>query len=58
LKASPALDLDFGNRRWLGGKVVELGRELGVPTPTPTHSMIAQALHHGCACLSRPMRSA
>jgi 2-dehydropantoate 2-reductase len=32
-----ALDLDRGNRLelpWLGGKVVELGRELGVPTPT------------------------
>ena len=41
MKASMALDLDRGNRLelpWLGGKVVELGRELGVPTPT--HSMM------------------
>jgi 2-dehydropantoate 2-reductase len=41
MKASMALDLDRGNRLelpWLGGKVVELGRQLGVPTPT--HSMI------------------
>jgi len=32
-----ALDLDRGNRLelpWLSGKVVELGRQLGVPTPT------------------------
>jgi len=37
MKASMALDLERGNRLelpWLGGKVVELGRELGVPTPT------------------------
>jgi 2-dehydropantoate 2-reductase len=37
LKASMALDLERGNRLelpWLGGKVVELGRKLGVPTPT------------------------
>jgi 2-dehydropantoate 2-reductase len=37
MKASMALDLDRGNRLelpWLGGKVVELGRQLGVPTPT------------------------
>jgi len=41
MKASMALDLDRGNRLelpWLGGKVVELGRKLGVPTPT--HSMM------------------
>jgi len=41
MKASMALDLDRGNRMelpWLAGKVAELGRELGVPTPT--HSMI------------------
>ena len=41
MKASMALDLDRGNRLelpWLGGKVVELGRQLGVPTPT--HSMM------------------
>jgi 2-dehydropantoate 2-reductase len=41
MKASMALDLDRGNRLelpWLGGKVVELGRQLGVPTPA--HSMM------------------
>jgi 2-dehydropantoate 2-reductase len=41
MKASMALDLDRGNRLelpWLGGKVVELGRQFGVPTPT--HSMM------------------
>jgi 2-dehydropantoate 2-reductase len=41
MKASMALDLDRGNRLelpWLAGKVAELGRELGVPTPT--HSMM------------------
>ena len=40
-KPSMALDLDRGNRLelpWLGGKVVELGRKLGVPTPT--HSLM------------------
>jgi 2-dehydropantoate 2-reductase len=45
MKASMALDLDRGNRLelpWLGGKVVELGRELAVPTPT--HSMMAAVL--------------
>ncbi len=37
MKASMALDLERGNRLelpWLGGKVVALGRELKVPTPT------------------------
>src|SRR3984957_12457194 len=37
MKPSMALDLERGNRLelpWLGGKVAELGRELGVPTPT------------------------
>ena len=37
MKTSMALDLDRGNRLelpWLGGKVVALGRELKVPTPT------------------------
>jgi len=37
MKPSMALDLERGNRLelpWLGGKVVALGRELGVPTPT------------------------
>jgi 2-dehydropantoate 2-reductase len=41
MKASMALDLERGKRLelpWLGGKVVELGRQLGVPTPT--HSMM------------------
>ncbi len=41
MKASMALDLDRGNRLelpWLSGKVVAMGRELGVPTPT--HSML------------------
>jgi 2-dehydropantoate 2-reductase len=35
--ASMAVDLSRGNRLelpWLAGKVVELGRRLGVPTPT------------------------
>ena len=39
MKASMALDLERGNRLelpWLGGKVVALGRELGVPTPIHT----------------------
>jgi 2-dehydropantoate 2-reductase len=41
LKASMALDLDRGNRLelpWLSGKVAELGRQFGIPTPT--HSMM------------------
>src|SRR6202048_703168 len=41
MQASMALDLDRGNRLevpWLSGKVAELGRQLGVPTPT--HSMM------------------
>jgi 2-dehydropantoate 2-reductase len=41
MKASMALDLDRGNRMelpWLAGKVADLGRQLGVPTPT--HSML------------------
>ncbi len=45
MKASMALDLDRGNRielPWLGGKVVELGRQLGVPTPT--HALMHAAL--------------
>jgi 2-dehydropantoate 2-reductase len=36
-----ALHFERGNRLelpWLGSKVVELGRQLGVPTPT--HSLI------------------
>jgi len=41
MKASMALDLDRGNRLevpWLSGRVADLGRQLGIPTPT--HSMI------------------
>src|SRR3981081_3438 len=41
MKASLDLDLERGNRLelpWLGGKVVELGRQLGVPTPA--HGMM------------------
>jgi 2-dehydropantoate 2-reductase len=44
-KPSMALDLERGNRLelpWLGGKVVELGRKLGVPTPT--HSLMCAML--------------
>jgi 2-dehydropantoate 2-reductase len=40
-KPSMALDLERGNRLelpWLGGKVVELGKKHGVPTPT--HSLM------------------
>jgi 2-dehydropantoate 2-reductase len=45
MKPSMALDLERGNRielPWLGGKVVDLGRQLGVPTPT--HSLMYAAL--------------
>jgi 2-dehydropantoate 2-reductase len=45
MKPSMALDLERGNRielPWLGGKVVEMGRKLGVPTPT--HSLMHAAL--------------
>ena len=41
MKPSMALDLDRGNRLelpWLGGKVVQLGKKVGVPTPT--HSLM------------------
>ena len=41
MKASMALDLDRCNRLelpWLSGKVAELGRQFGIPTPT--HSMM------------------
>jgi 2-dehydropantoate 2-reductase len=41
MKASMALDLDRGNRLevpWLSGKVVEFGRQFGIPTPT--HGMM------------------
>ena len=45
MKPSMALDLERGNRielPWLGGKVVELGRQLGVPTPV--HLLMYAAL--------------
>jgi 2-dehydropantoate 2-reductase len=45
MKASMALDLERGNRielPWLGGKVVELGRRAGVPTPI--HALMYAAL--------------
>jgi 2-dehydropantoate 2-reductase len=45
MKASMALDLERGNRLelpWLNGKVVELGRKRGVPTPT--HAMLYAVL--------------
>jgi len=45
MRASMAVDLIRGNRielPWLSGKVVALGRDLGVPTPT--HAMINAAL--------------
>src|SRR5215470_16569667 len=41
MKASMALDLDRGNRLevpWLSGKVVALGKQYGIPTPT--HAMM------------------
>jgi 2-dehydropantoate 2-reductase len=45
MKPSMTLDLERGNRielPWLGGKVVELGRQLGVPTPL--HALMYAAL--------------
>jgi 2-dehydropantoate 2-reductase len=45
MRASMAVDLIRGNRielPWLSGKVVAMGRALGVPTPT--HAMINAAL--------------
>ena len=45
MMASMAVDLIRGNRielPWLSGKVVAMGRELGVPTPT--HALIYAAL--------------
>jgi 2-dehydropantoate 2-reductase len=45
MRASMAVDLIRGNRielPWLSGKVVALGREFGVPTPT--HALIYAAL--------------
>jgi 2-dehydropantoate 2-reductase len=48
MKASMAHDLERGNRLeldWLTGKVVSLGRELGVPTPTSAVVYAALKLH-------------
>jgi 2-dehydropantoate 2-reductase len=45
MKASMAIDLERGNRielPWLGGKVVALGRQLRIPTPT--HALMYAAL--------------
>jgi len=53
MRASMAVDLIRGNRielPWLSGKVVALGRELGVPTPTPCYDQCcAEALCDGRA---------
>lgn len=41
IKPSMLLDLERGNRLeapWLGGKVIELGKKFGIPTPT--HAML------------------
>lgn len=48
VKASMAVDLERGNRLelpWLSGKVVALGRELGVPTPANGFVYAALKLH-------------
>lgn len=48
VKASMAVDLERGNRLelpWLSGKVVELGRTLGVPTPANGFVHAALKLH-------------
>ena len=58
MKASMALDLDRGNRLevpWLSGKVAELGRQLGIPTPT--HSMIYAMLKPYMRWARRPEAS-
>jgi len=50
MKASLLHDLERGNRielDWLSGKVVALGRELGVPTPTNDAVYAALKLHRG-----------
>lgn len=52
VKASMAVDLERGNRLelpWLSGKVVELGRRLGVPTPANGFVYAALKLYQdGC----------
>jgi 2-dehydropantoate 2-reductase len=48
MKASMAHDLDRGNRLeldWLNGKVRELGRTLGVPTPASDTVYTVLKLH-------------
>ncbi|MBI1202174.1 MAG: 2-dehydropantoate 2-reductase [Rhodopseudomonas sp.] len=48
MKASMAQDLDRGNRLeldWLSGKVRELGRNLGVPTPASDTVFLVLKLH-------------
>jgi 2-dehydropantoate 2-reductase len=48
MKASMLHDLEAGNRLeldWLTGKVVALGRELGVPTPASEAVYAAVKLH-------------
>ncbi len=48
VKASMAVDLERGNRLelpWLSGKVVGLGRELGVPTPANGFVVAALKFH-------------
>jgi 2-dehydropantoate 2-reductase len=48
MKASMAHDLESGNRLeldWLAGKVVALGRELGVPTPANEAVYVILKLH-------------
>lgn len=48
MKASMAHDLDRGNRielDWLSGKVRQLGRELGVPTPASDTVFLVLKLH-------------
>jgi len=48
MKPSMAVDLERGNRLelpWLGGKVVALGKEVGVPTPVLSVMYAALKLH-------------
>ena len=57
MKASMLHDLEAGNRLeldWLTGKVVSLGKELGVPTPAQRRGLCrGQAAPHGEAELGR-----
>jgi 2-dehydropantoate 2-reductase len=48
MKASMAHDLERGNRMeldWLSGKVVELGKKLGIPTPANADAYAVLKLH-------------